>query len=239
LLAGRRLVGRRFAGRSGGRSGRDRESIQPPVGQPSGEQPGGEAPRPQEPYRVRSEHAVPAAAVGDDVGTAGEFGEAGGELVVRDVDRAGDVARGVFGRRAHVEHQDLLVPQPAEELVAGHRLQGAHVAEIAAGGPFDPGDPGSREVLDPPRENGDLLVGEPVVDLDPVPAGGDKPGGGQGVQLGGGVGHLHAGGGRQLLDGALSLGEQVQQFQPHRVGERLADPGELLVHGRLARALVR
>ena len=42
----------------------------------------------------------------------------------------------------------------------------------------------------------------------------------------------------RVLHAALSLGEQVQQFQPGRVGQGLADPGELLVQGHLPRVLV-
>ena len=48
-------------------------------------------------HRVVGEHAVGAAAVGDDLGVGGKFGEACGELVDRDRDRSGDVSGGVLG----------------------------------------------------------------------------------------------------------------------------------------------
>ena len=83
-------------------SGGDRQPGQPPVGQPSLKRPGGKAARAQQPDRVRGEHAVAAAAVGDDVGAVGELGEPGGELVVGHVDRAGNVAGGVLGLGPHV-----------------------------------------------------------------------------------------------------------------------------------------
>jgi MFS family permease len=98
---------------------------------------------------------------------------------------------------------------------------------------FHLGQAGRREVLHLAGECGDAGVREPVVDPDPVAAGGDQPGAGQHPQLSGGVGHLHLRGPGQVLDAALALGEQVQQLQPGRVGQRLADPGELLVQGHL------
>jgi hypothetical protein len=70
----------------------------------------------------------------------------------------------------------------------------------------------------------ETLIREPVVDPDPVAAGGDQPGAGQHPQLGGGVGHLHLRGLGQVLHAALPLGEQVQQLQPGRVGQGIAHP---------------
>jgi hypothetical protein len=45
------------------------------------------------------------------------------------------------------------------------------------------------------------------------------------------------GDGGQVLHAALALGEQVQQLEPGQAGQRLAHPGELLVHGDLRRAV--
>lgn len=69
----------------------------------------------------RGQNAVAAAAVGNDVGSFGEFGEPGSELVMRHADRAGDVPGRVFGLGPHVQHQNLPVVQPPEQLVVRDR----------------------------------------------------------------------------------------------------------------------
>lgn len=44
---------------------------------------------------------------------------------------------------------------------------------------------------------------------------------------------------RQRVDGAFALGEQFEDFEPVRAGERLADPGELAVETVLELAVGR
>ena len=100
------------------------------TGSPASRQPGsppssGRAEKPRAaavPRQGRTRSSGPPA-VSDDIGAVGEFGEPGGELVVGHVDRAGDVARGVFGLGPHVQDQDLPLAQPAEQLVLRDRFQ--------------------------------------------------------------------------------------------------------------------
>ena len=99
---------------------RDRQAGQPPFGHPPGEAARGASLGPQQADGVVGEDAVGAAAVGDDLGARGQFGEPLPELADRDGDRAGDVPGGVFGGRADIEHGDLAQPGPAQQLVAGH-----------------------------------------------------------------------------------------------------------------------
>src|SRR5690606_21576951 len=59
----------------------------------------------QEAYGVVGEHAVGAAAVGDDLSLLTQLVDGGRELVEGEVAGAGDVAGGVLLVRAYVEHQ--------------------------------------------------------------------------------------------------------------------------------------
>jgi hypothetical protein len=97
------------------------------VAGPKGRVPAAAVPR-------RGQNAVAAAAVGNDVGAFGESGEPGSELVVRHVDRAGDVPGRVFGLGPHVQHQDPPVVQPPEQLVVRDWFERSHISQIRAGG---------------------------------------------------------------------------------------------------------
>jgi hypothetical protein len=125
---------RRAWQRSCAGAGGDGQPGEPPVGEPSLQWPGRKAACPQQPYRVGGKNAVAAAAVGNDVGAFGESGEPGSELVVRHVDRAGDVPGRVFGLGPHVQHQDPPVVQPPEQLVVRDWFERSHISQIRAGG---------------------------------------------------------------------------------------------------------
>src|SRR5581483_6933173 len=65
----------------------------------------------------------------------------------------------------------------------------------------------------------------------------DQPRAAQHLEMGRGVGQAEGGFAGELLDAALALGEQVEQLEPMRAGERLADDGEFAEEPILERAI--
>ena len=92
---------------------------------------------PQQPDRLERHHAVPAAAVRDNLGAGGQLGQPAGQVARRDADGAGDVRGSVLGSRADIQHP-ALAHAPAQ-LAAGHRLQIPGAARPGAGGVADLG----------------------------------------------------------------------------------------------------
>ena len=88
---------------------------------------------------------------------------------------------------------------------------------------------GTDEAVEPR----DIDPGKIVMDPGPLPARGDHAGLPEGLQVGGCGAQPQAGCGRQRLNGALPLGEQVQQFEAFSAAECLADAGKLLEQCRL------
>ncbi len=101
----------------------------------------------QQADRVMREHAVAAAAVGEDVAVRWQLGKPLGELLEGDVDGTGEVPRDVLGRRPHVE-DDSLVPFESEQKFVGVDGGGVFRPQIGATGQF-----GVRAVslCDPPQ----------------------------------------------------------------------------------------
>ena len=83
------------------------QARDPPLEDPVGGAAGAAAVGGEQSDGVVREHAVLAAAVGDDLAVGREFGDPVGEFLDWDVDRAGQVPAGVFGRGADVEDDDV------------------------------------------------------------------------------------------------------------------------------------
>src|SRR6266851_3315913 len=181
----------------------------------------------QQPDGVGCQDAVGAPAVGDDFGACGQLAEPGGQFAQRDGHRAGDVAGGVFLSGPHVDDIYLAGFGPAEEFLAADRLGVVVAAQVGGAGGLGVGQVGARHLAQCPVQGGHVVAGQPVEHAGAVAAGGDQPGGVQRPHLGGGVADRHSGGGGERLDAALGLDEQVEQLQAGRVGQRLADAGEL------------
>ncbi len=79
---------------------------------------------------VVGEHAVWAAAVGDDVDVGGESLDARGEVVDRDGDRASDVSGLVLGCGTDVDNDHLAVSEPFREFVPPDLVELCSVAEV-------------------------------------------------------------------------------------------------------------
>ena len=77
----------------------------------------------EQPDGVVGVDAVGPAAVGHDVRAVGDLAQPGLQVVDRDGDRAADVAGGVLGLRADVEHNHVAVTQPVTELVPGDGVE--------------------------------------------------------------------------------------------------------------------
>jgi len=108
-----------------------------------------------------------------------------------------------------------------DELVAG--------LEVVAHDLVDLGEPGPSERAERAEEPADLVAREPVVNARALLAGLHEAAPAEHLELGGGVGHPHAGGRRQRVDASFPLREQVEQLDATGMCERLAQPGELLV----------
>jgi hypothetical protein len=81
--------------------------------------------------------------------------------------------------------------------------------------------------LERAQETHGLVVGQPIEDEGALAPRGDQVCVEKHAQMGAGVldGHLDLVG--DVLDGALALGEEVEQLEPLRAGEGVADPGEV------------
>src|SRR6266511_578199 len=210
-------------------SGGDRQAGQPPLGHAVDQPAGGEALGPQPLDRLGGEHAVGAAAVGDDPGPLRQPRQGSLQLVQRDRQRARDVPGDKLLRRAHVEDHHVAAGGALHQLGAADRLQGVAGHEVVLDDPVHLRQAGPGQVPQRGDEAGDLLAGQPVVHPGGLLAGLHQAGVAQHLQVRRGVGHPHPGRPGEGLDGVLALGEQLQQLDPLGAGDRLVGAGELLV----------
>lgn len=89
---------------------------------------------PQQAHRLVGEHAVGAAAVRHHVGVGGQLAQATGELVDRDVHRAGQVTGRVFHGRSHVEHDDAAGGEAPQQFLPVDRLDSAVGLQVGVAG---------------------------------------------------------------------------------------------------------
>ena len=173
--------------------------------------------------------AVWAAAVGDDVAAlrelVGDLVEAV-EPVWGDVHGAGEVTGGVLRPRAHVDDQHLVALEAGEQLIAADGVDLAAIAEVGVGERVEVVDLAGSDTPHGPPQLQDVVAGEPVVDVGALTAAADQSGGRQCAQVVRGVGDGLADLAGDLLDGALALGEELddQGSSPRR--ERACDRRE-------------
>src|SRR6185437_6857493 len=164
------------------RPGGDREAVQAPLQHPVGQAAGRPPAGGQQPDGVVGQHAVGAAAVGDDLGAVGQLGEPGLEFVQGKGDGPGDVPGGVFGGRADVDHGGGACPDPVQQLLAGE-LVGVVGAEVGGAGLPGGGLVVAGDLLQQRVQGSDVLPGQPIVDAGAVAAGVDQPRLPQGLQV--------------------------------------------------------
>src|SRR5919198_6302982 len=191
----------------------------------------------QPPDRLVRVGAERAAAVGHDLALGRKLGEPALELVERDRSRSLDVPGRVLLGRANVDEDDVAAGHPRDELVAVDGLDVA--AEVLARRSVDLGQAGSGRLAQRQPQPQRLVAGQRIAHARPRALACDQAGGVQGLQVLGGVRGRLIAGVRELLHGARRLGQQVEQLQPHRAGERLAHHRDRLEEGGLRSAVPR
>src|SRR5262252_2234964 len=139
-----------------------RETGEAPLRQTLLEPPRTDAGLAQHLDRLRSEHAVGAPAVGDDLRAARELRDPPTELAQRDGERAGDVAGGELLSRPDVDYQRLGIFQPAHQLFRSERHQVVARLEVVACDLLDLRQAVTREHTEGGEEARDAVVREPV-----------------------------------------------------------------------------
>jgi len=123
--------------------------------------------------------------------------------------------------RADIEHHDLTALQPGHQLLAAHDLDAVTLAQVGASQPVQPRDLFRRHVTHGHPQFGHPLAGQPVEDARSLPAGGHDACPGHRPQVMGGVRHALAEFTGDLLDRALTLGQQIRDLRPAAAGQRL------------------
>src|SRR5262249_32454330 len=139
-----------------------RETGEAPLRQTLLEPPRTDAGLTQHLDRLRSEHAVGAPAVGDDLRAPRELCDPPTELAQRDRERARDVARGELLSRPDVDHQRLRIFQPAHQLFRAERDQVVARLEVVACDLLDLRQAVTRERTEGGEEASHAVVREPV-----------------------------------------------------------------------------
>ncbi len=213
------------------RSRRDRETRRAPLGQPVLEPPRAEPARAEERDRLRREDAVRASAVRDDELVPGESAETAPRSVEGERDGARDVPGLVLLDRPDVYDHDVAPAETAEQIAPRHGLERVVALEVFARQALHLGQPGARDRAELGGEAADALVGGAVIDARAVAARVHQTGGFERLEVLRDVGDPHARRAPQGIDRALTLAEQLEELDPPRRGDRLADARELLVQG--------
>jgi hypothetical protein len=179
--------------------------------------------------------AVGAAAVGDHLGLVRDLGQARLELGERHRARALDVPGIELDPRPHVDDDDLARAQALGQLVATDRLD--LVAQVVARGALDVAQARGGDLAQREPERDDVPPSRAVVHARALAPGGDQAGPAQHLQVLGGVRHRQPRLLGQLLDGALALGQQVEDRQARPACQRAADARELVEQSPLALVL--
>jgi hypothetical protein len=141
----------------------------------------------------------------------------------------------VLLHRPHVQHDDIAGRHAGAQFLVAH-LAGGVLAEVGVAGSGHGGLVGFGNLAQQCEQLGDVVAGEPVVDAHAFAAGGDEAGLLEGLQVCRGGGQVQPGCLGEGVDGALALGEQVQQFQALSAGQCFAAGREGVVEGGLGAA---
>src|SRR3990172_12369436 len=98
-------------------------AVRAPLGEAAVQAPREDAGLAQDVQGLGCEHAERSATVGDHLAVAGDLGEATLQLLERDGDRPGEVARLVLLNGSDIDHDRILPPDPVEQLLSTDRLE--------------------------------------------------------------------------------------------------------------------
>ena len=147
------------------------------------------------------------------------------------------MASGVLGGWPHVEHQHLTAGEPDGQLVATDDLDPFPAAQVGVGEPVQAGHVLGRRLRQCRPQVGDPVAGQRVEDSGAVAAGRHQPGPRHCPQVMGGIRHALADLAGDLLDRALTLGQQVCDLRPPPARQRPGNLGETLVQCVFRRAV--
>ena len=174
-------------------------------------------------------HAVRAAAVRDVLFPFGKLTQSSLEIIDGYGNRTGNVAGGILAGGPGVEHDHIVRSSAFQELVDLHRLGVRAIAEMLTDQPFQVcesmlGDSANRRT-----QIEDSRVREAIRDEQAFLPTLDQGSLAKGLEMLGGIGEGQSDLGRQGIDGAFPLGQQLQHLEPAGTRKRLADSGELPV----------
>ena len=133
------------------------------------------------------------------------------------------MARAVLGRRAHVEHDDLVARHPLLQLLCRKLFDAVAVAQVLVGQHRHLGDMADGDVADGRPELSDAVACQPVENASPLAPGAHQARASQHLQMLRGVGDALPNLVRQLVDRAFPLGEHVDDLGSPPAAERLRD----------------
>jgi hypothetical protein len=145
----------------------------------------------------------------------------------RNRDCIGQMASLEFIGGPHIENRDFATSREHQQRCAIDDFEFAVGMQIL-NDPVDVGEPGRGERAQRVKQVGDFGAGEAVEDLQALAAGFNEPGSAKHVQMARGIRGREAGVRSEQLHGFLALGEQLQDLQAVRGGQRVADTGELV-----------
>lgn len=134
----------------------------------------------------------------------------------------------IFLSRPDIEHDDVPLFEPADQGAGVDRFSSRSVFQVRLGEPVDLGQARLTQITDGLPEAENALVGKAVVNAGTVPPGFDETSLPKHLEVLRGVGDAKRNLASDILDTPLTLGEEIDDFEAVRAGDRFPDPGELV-----------
>ena len=155
------------------------------------------------------------------------------DLVDRYRNRTRDMARLVLVQGASVENDHIVGAESFEEFLETNRFGGCSVAEVLINEALEISEPVQRNLLNGCAYVEDFGIGEAVIDEETLLAAFDQCGLLQCLKMLRGIGNGQSRFGRERVDRAFRLGQELEEFQPVWTPQRFADSAELTVQAIL------
>ena len=143
------------------------------------------------------------------------------------VDRAGQMSGRVLLGRTHIEHRHETFARAREQFLRGNRFELVFVRKVKPHDAFHFGDMRFADPADRGYERDHLVPGQTVIDVETLLAPENQPRLTQLLQVLRSVRDARTAHGRELLDRAFGLRQQLEEFDPHRAGQGRADAREV------------